>query len=98
MTIETSPLEYLEEEKDQLSLRCISDANPPGRILWKKKGLEGIFSPDDTITFSPVTRQTAGMYSCTSENEFGESQPAYVEVDIKCKLILNLLPPPAFQA
>ena len=90
VTIETSSLDYLEEEKDPATLRCISDSNPPSTILWRKEGLNGIFSPDEEINFSPVTRHTAGIYSCTAENALGMSKPAFVDLDVKCKFIINI--------
>ena len=83
MRIETSQIEYLEEEKDPATLRCVSDSNPPATILWRKDGLDGIFSPDTEINFSPVTRHTAGLYSCTAENALGMSEEAFVQLDVK---------------
>ena len=84
--VETSALEHLEDEKDSVTLRCKVDSNPVGAILWRKDGLEGIFSPEQEIVFSPVTRHTAGLYSCTAENQLGMSKPDFVELDVKCKL------------
>ena len=81
--IETSQIEYLEEEKDPATLRCIADSNPPATILWRKEGLDGIFSPDAEINFSPVTRHTAGLYSCTAENALGMSKEAFIQLDVK---------------
>ena len=83
--VETSALEHLEDEKDSVTLRCKVDSNPVGAILWRKDGLEGIFSPEQEIVFSPVTRHTAGLYSCTAENQLGMSKPDFVELDVKCK-------------
>eukprot|EP00095_Tigriopus_kingsejongensis_P003091 maker-scaffold1368_size45390-snap-gene-0.5 protein:Tk03091 transcript:maker-scaffold1368_size45390-snap-gene-0.5-mRNA-1 annotation:"kin of irre-like protein 2" len=83
VSIETSPLDYLEEEKDPATLRCITDSNPPSTVLWRKEGLNGIFSPDEEIVISPVTRHTAGLYSCTAENPLGMSKPAFIELDVK---------------
>ena len=79
-------MEHLEDEKDSVTLRCKVDSNPVGAILWRKDGLEGIFSPEQEIVFSPVTRHTAGLYSCTAENQLGMSKPDFVELDVKCKL------------
>jgi hypothetical protein len=84
--IETSPLEYLEEQKDPATLRCVADSNPPASILWRKEGLNGVFSPDAEINFSPVSRHTAGLYSCTAENALGMSKDAYIQLDVKRKL------------
>merc|ERR1719510_876821 len=81
--VETSALEHLEDEKDSVTLRCKVDSNPVGAILWRKDGLEGIFSPEQEIVFSPVTRHTAGLYSCTAENQLGMSKADYVKVDVK---------------
>eukprot|EP00095_Tigriopus_kingsejongensis_P003892 maker-scaffold597_size128559-snap-gene-0.8 protein:Tk03892 transcript:maker-scaffold597_size128559-snap-gene-0.8-mRNA-1 annotation:"hypothetical protein DAPPUDRAFT_54063" len=83
VSIETSSLENLEEEKDPATLRCMADSNPPATVLWRKEGLNGIFSPDDEINFSPVTRHTAGLYSCTAENALGLSEPAFTQLDVK---------------
>ena len=85
--IESDGLDYLEDGKDPATLRCVSDSNPPATILWRKDGLDGIFSPDREITFSPVTKHTAGLYSCTAENALGMSEPAFIELDVKCKSI-----------
>jgi len=81
--IETSPLDNLEDQKEQATLRCKVDSNPPAAILWRKEGLEGIFSPEQEIVFSPVTRHTAGLYSCQAENQLGMSKPDYVELNVK---------------
>ena len=63
---------------------------PVSGVLWRKDGLDGIFSPDAEITFSPVTKHTAGLYSCTAENALGMSEPAFIELDVKCKSILDV--------
>ena len=89
MRIETSELEDLEEEKDPATLRCVSDSNPPAKILWKKEGLDGIFSPDPEINFSPVTRHTAGLYSCRAENALGMSKEAYIQLDVQRKSVIR---------
>ena len=70
-----------------MKIVCIVDSNPPGKVLWKKKGLSGIFNHHPDIDFSPVTRENAGVYTCTGENALGTSEPAEVELDVKCKLI-----------
>ncbi|TRY72566.1 hypothetical protein TCAL_06514 [Tigriopus californicus] len=66
VSIETSSLSNLEDEKDPATLRCTADSNPPATVLWRKEGLNGIFSPDDEINFSPVTRHTADSPSILS--------------------------------
>jgi len=85
VTIDKTQLENLEDEKDDATLRCVVDSNPPAAVTWRKEGLSGIFSPEKEIVFSPVTRHSAGLYSCTAENALGLSKPAFVELDVKCK-------------
>ncbi len=85
MTIETSRLGNLEDRKDAATLRCVADANPPARVVWRKEGLDGSFSNDPEIVFSPVTRHSAGVYGCTAENALGLSKAEFVELDVKCK-------------
>lgn len=98
VTIDKTQLENLEDEKDDATLRCIVDSNPPASITWRKEGLSGIFSPEKEIIFSPVTRHSAGLYSCTAENALGLSKPAFVELDVKCKCLLFFLIPFNFRA
>ena len=52
--------------------------------------MDGIFSTEFEIVFSPVTRHTAGTYTCTAENPLGMSKPAFVDVDVKCKYIMQI--------
>ena len=51
--------------------------------------MDGIFSTEFEIVFSPVTRHTAGTYTCTAENPLGMSKPAFVDIDVKCKYIIQ---------
>ena len=87
VVVETSPLDNLEDKKDDATLRCIVDSNPQSTITWRKENLNDIFSSDKEIHFSPVSRHTAGLYSCIAENPLGMSKPAFVEIDVKCKQI-----------
>ena len=82
---ESTSLSNLEEEKDSVTMRCMAESNPPAKVWWEKEGVNGIFSPDKEITISPVTRTTAGTYKCVAQNALGMSEPAFVELDVKCK-------------
>jgi hypothetical protein len=55
-------------------------------LRWQKEGINGIFNPDGEIVISPITRNSAGTYKCMAENALGLSEPAYVEINVKCKL------------
>jgi len=80
---ETTSLINLEEEKDSVTMKCMSESNPPSKVWWEKEGVNGVFSPDREITISPVTRSTAGTYKCVAQNALGLSEPGFVEVDVK---------------
>ena len=88
--VEKTSLENLEDKKDPATLRCLVDSNPNSTVVWKKEGMEGIFSTEFEIVFSPVTRHTAGTYTCTAENPLGMSKPAFVDIDVKCKYIMQI--------
>ena len=85
VSIETSDLDYLEDQKDTVVMKCHADSNPPSTVIWRKEGLDEVFSTGPDLTFSPVSRHTAGVYGCTAENALGLSKPEFVEVDVKCK-------------
>ena len=87
VTVETTSLDYLEEEKDSVSLRCIAESNPQPKIVWYKESENGIFSVEKEIHISPVTRHSAGTYKCVAENSLGLSEPAFVDLDVKCKYL-----------
>ena len=69
MRIETSQIDYLEEEKDPATLRCVADSNPPATILWRKDGL--VLSSNTRISLNQQTlqiynlqREDYGVYQC----------------------------------
>ena len=90
VAIETTSLDYLEEGKDTVSLRCLAESNPPPKVWWHKEGVNGVFSPEEQIVISPVTRGSAGTYKCVAENALGLSEPAFVDLDVKCKHFFSL--------
>ena len=90
MTVEHTSLENLEEERDSVTMRCMANSNPPPKVWWQKEGINGIVNPDSEMVISPVTRSSAGTYKCLAENALGLSEPAYVEVNVKCKSLFSL--------
>lgn len=78
-------MEYLEEGKDSVSLRCVAESNPPPKVWWQKEGVSGVFSPEEQVIISPVTRHSAGTYKCMAENSLGLGEPAFVDLNIKCE-------------
>ena len=83
--VEKTNLDNLEDKKSPATLKCIVDSNPNSTVIWKKEGMDGIFSNEYEVVFSPVTQHTAGTYTCTAENPLGMSKPAFVDIDVKCK-------------
>ena len=84
--IQTSDLEDLEDKKDDATIRCVVDSNPQSKVTWRKeKAGDAVISSESEIIFSPVSRMTAGLYSCVAENPLGMSKPAFVELDVKCE-------------
>ena len=78
--------DFLAEGKSTLSLRCESDANPPGRVFWKKfTGGEEERQYVESMEFDPVRRKDSGTYICQAENSIGLSNEETVEVDVLCK-------------
>ncbi|XP_066590101.1 irregular chiasm C-roughest protein-like [Prorops nasuta] len=103
--IETSPrldakgTPALEDSSSFVSLRCLSDANPPATIKWFKDSvpitassnvapLENRAQPNNTLSgselrFEPVKREHVGLYSCKAINVIGESPPANYILDVQ---------------
>jgi len=86
------PSNDLEENSDNVSLRCIADANPPATIIWRRIGgsnangptTSDIYSFQETIEFSPVNRKDSAKYSCEAKNVIGTSNLVTVPIDVKC--------------
>ncbi|KAJ9592667.1 hypothetical protein L9F63_015663, partial [Diploptera punctata] len=77
------PLHDLEESRDDVVLRCVADANPPAKIVWKRSGRSEIVSLEETLQFRPVGRQNSGTYTCEAKNLVGASEPLTVDLNVK---------------
>lgn len=99
MTLVGTPTVDLEENIDSVSLRCVADANPPATVIWRRVGghqtatnkapvansLGDIYSFQEMLEFSPVTRKDSATYSCEAKNTIGTSNLITIPIDIKCK-------------
>ena len=83
--------DHLEEDRSSATLKCASDANPPGRIFWRKyaggSGADETRQYAEQLEFSPVRRTDTGTYVCQAENSIGVSNEEAVEIDVLCELI-----------
>lgn len=85
MRLQGAPTQDLEEGRDNVVLRCVADANPAAKIVWKRAGRSDIVSLEETLQFRPVARRDTGTYTCEAQNIVGASEPLSVQIDVKCK-------------
>ena len=77
--------DVLEEGRSTVKMTCTSDANPPGRVFWRKYGASEERQFVETLEFNPVMRKDSGTYVCQAENAIGLSAEETVELDVLCK-------------
>ncbi|XP_044016181.1 kin of IRRE-like protein 2 isoform X2 [Aphidius gifuensis] len=78
------PIGQLEEGRDKLEIRCLSNANPTASILWKRtKGIDmEVVSIGETLMYSPIHRNHAATYVCEASNTEGESSPVSIQISV----------------
>ncbi|CAH0390302.1 unnamed protein product [Bemisia tabaci] len=69
-----TPTTDIEEGKDVVALRCITDANPPATVQWRRSNGD-IRSTEESFRLAPVNRKDSGVYTCQASNNVGTSQP-----------------------
>ena len=79
--------DVLEEGRSAVKMTCTSDANPPGRVFWRKYGASEERQFVETLEFNPVMRKDSGTYVCQAENAIGLSAEETVELDVLCKFL-----------
>ena len=82
--------DVLEEGRSTVKMTCTSDANPPGRVFWRKYGASEERQFVETLEFNPVMRKDSGTYVCQAENAIGLSAEETVELDVLCKFRIIL--------
>ena len=77
--------DVLEEGRSSAAVKCVSDANPPARVFWRKHRGDDQRQYVESLEFSPVMRKDSGTYLCQAENSIGLSQEEPVDIDVLCK-------------
>ena len=85
MTVTRESDDVLEEGRSSVKMTCTSDANPQGRVFWRKYGASEERQFVETLEFNPVMRKDSGTYVCQAENSIGLSAEETVELDVLCK-------------
>ncbi|XP_077057566.1 B-cell receptor CD22-like [Siphateles boraxobius] len=67
-------------EGDSVTLKCISDSNPPAEISWFKGGT--IVESGRIYSISKISSDDSGEYKCMSINEHGEKYSDNVTLNI----------------
>uniref|UniRef100_A0A8D8Z044 Kin of IRRE-like protein 3 n=1 Tax=Cacopsylla melanoneura TaxID=428564 RepID=A0A8D8Z044_9HEMI len=78
-----TPPNDVEEGRDHVVLKCITDSNPPASVIWRRVGKQEIASLEESLQFRPVFRRDSGTYTCQAQNSIGSSQPISVALDVK---------------
>ena len=84
MSIARQADDTLEEGKASVTLTCGADANPPGKIFWKKLGSE-VRLEKESLEFAPVQRNDSGTYVCQAYNSIGVSKEKAARINVICK-------------
>ena len=85
MSITRRADDTLEEGKASVTLTCGADANPPGRIFWRKLGSAEERRFVESLEFAPVQRNDSGTYVCQAYNSIGVSKEEAVRINVICK-------------
>ncbi|XP_039503154.1 myelin-associated glycoprotein-like isoform X1 [Pimephales promelas] len=67
-------------EGDSVTLKCISDSNPPAGIRWFKGGM--IVGSGRIFSISKIRSDDSGEYKCKSFNEHGEKYSDTVTLNV----------------
>lgn len=83
VTLEGAPSGDIEEGVDDVTLRCLVDANPAAKVVWRVLGETDVFSFLPEVKFSPASRRHSATYTCEGRNSVGASDPISVKIDVK---------------
>ena len=84
--IESSPINQVVLEGNNLTLRCSASGNPTPNFTWTKDKSSLVLHQGDTYSIVDIDRNAAGNYTCTAWNGVGEPKKAIAAVSVHCKL------------
>ncbi|XP_073331291.1 B-cell receptor CD22-like [Pagrus major] len=70
-------------EGSSVTLTCSSDANPAAKYIWYKETQTLIQGPEGVYHFSSISSEDRGIYSCMSENQYGEINSSSLFIDVQ---------------
>ncbi|XP_066024470.1 hemicentin-1-like isoform X4 [Pocillopora verrucosa] len=80
--IESSPINQVVLEGNNLTLRCSASGNPTPNITWTKDKSSLVLHQGDTYSIVDIDRNAAGNYTCTAWNGVGEQKKAIAAVSV----------------
>ncbi|XP_073331356.1 B-cell receptor CD22-like [Pagrus major] len=70
-------------EGSSVTLTCSSDANPAAKYIWYKETQTLIEGPEGVYHFSSISSEDRGIYSCKSENQYGQINSSSLFIDVQ---------------
>src|SRR4029434_6218882 len=74
-------------EGSKVTLTCRTDANPPAHdYRWYKNGRNTHLGNSETLSFSHVSYEDRGEYSCQATNTYGSTASPSTSLRVLCEL------------
>ncbi|CAK6975682.1 hemicentin-1-like isoform X3, partial [Scomber scombrus] len=70
-------------EGSSVTLTCISDANPAANYTWYKNNQTLLQRSEGHFQFTSISSEDRGMYSCKSENKYGQINSSFLFIDVQ---------------
>ncbi|XP_053273275.1 myelin-associated glycoprotein isoform X3 [Pleuronectes platessa] len=70
-------------EGSSVNLTCSSDANPAANYTWYKENRTLLQGPEGVYRLSSISSWDSGVYSCKSENQYGQINSTSLYLDVQ---------------
>ncbi|XP_069386273.1 B-cell receptor CD22-like isoform X2 [Paralichthys olivaceus] len=70
-------------EGSSVTLTCSSDANPAAEHTWYKENRTLLQGPEGVYRLSSISSGDSGVYSCKSENQYGQINSTSLHLDVQ---------------